>query len=272
MHQLVMRSPDFIGFTDACATGMGGVWSSGNKQLDNIVWRFQFPPDIAAEVVSTKNPKERLTNSDLEMAAALVHFAVLASNTSLKDASSLIYSDNSPTVAWCSRMADKSKSKIAGRLLRGFAMLQRKIHSSPVLVLHVGGDDNKMADFASRCYNTPLRNATNTEFLSTFNKFFPQQDGIWKTADLPTETISVVIKCLRGRRLEMQEWTTPSVSTIGGIGSPTASCPTPPPTLLAFPNRKNTKCSSVLRHGSGRVCSEMEKKCEWDRWMSLCGM
>ena len=30
MVQLVKRSPDFVGYTDACATGMGGVWFSGN--------------------------------------------------------------------------------------------------------------------------------------------------------------------------------------------------------------------------------------------------
>ena len=41
--QLVKRSPDFVGYTDACATGMGGVWFSGNENLDNLCWRVPFP-------------------------------------------------------------------------------------------------------------------------------------------------------------------------------------------------------------------------------------
>ena len=65
MVQLVKRSPDFVGYTDACATRMGGVWFSGNERLENLCWRFQFPKDIVDEVISDVNPKGRLTNSDL---------------------------------------------------------------------------------------------------------------------------------------------------------------------------------------------------------------
>ena len=103
MVQLVKRSLGFVGYTDACATGMGGVWFSGNERLENLCWRVPFPKDIVDEVISDVNPKGRLTNSDLELAAALVHYDVLCFNTDMRSRSSAIFSDNTPTVAWCKK-------------------------------------------------------------------------------------------------------------------------------------------------------------------------
>ena len=50
-------------------------------------------------MISDVNPKERLTNSDLELAAELVHYDVLCLNTDMRSRSSEIFSDNTPTVA-----------------------------------------------------------------------------------------------------------------------------------------------------------------------------
>ena len=196
MVQLVKRSPGFVGYTDACATGMGGVWFSGNKRLENLCWRVPFPKDIVDEVISDVNPKGRLTNSYLELAAALVHYDVLCLNTDMRSRLSAIFSDNTPTVAWCTKMADNSISPVAGRLLRGFSMFQRQELSAPVLLAHVIGDENKMADYSSRSYNTVLITATNTQFLAVFNSTFPIQDVTWTSASLPTEIISNVISSL----------------------------------------------------------------------------
>ena len=100
MVQLVKRSPDFVGYTDACATGMGGVWFSVNKKLDNLCWRVPFPKDIVNEVIPDVNPKGRLINSDLELVAALVHYDVLCLNTGMRRRLSAIFSDNTTMVAW----------------------------------------------------------------------------------------------------------------------------------------------------------------------------
>ena len=93
-------------------------------------------------MISDVNPKGRLTNSDLELAAALVHYDFLCLNTNMRSRSSAIFSYNTPTVAWCTKMADNSSSPLVGMLLRGFAMLQKKELSSPVLLAHVAGDKN----------------------------------------------------------------------------------------------------------------------------------
>ena len=129
-------------------------------------------------------------------------------------------------------MADKSISPVAGRLLRGFAMLQRQELSAPVLLAHVAGDENKMADYASRSYNTVLSTATNTQFLAVFNSTFPIQDSTWTSAALSTEIISDVISLLRGRWLAMREWTTLSDQATGSTGKNIAQNPAPTSTIL----------------------------------------
>ena len=106
--------------------------------------------DDVDEVISDVNLKGRLTNSDLQLAAALVHYDVLCLNTGMRSRSSEIFSYNTVTVAWCTKMADNSISPVAGRLLCGFAMLQQQYISASVLLAHVAGDDHKMADYASQ--------------------------------------------------------------------------------------------------------------------------
>ena len=59
MVQLVKISPDLVGYTDACATGMGGFWFSGNKILENLCWRVPFPKDIFDEVISDVHHSDR---------------------------------------------------------------------------------------------------------------------------------------------------------------------------------------------------------------------
>ena len=133
-----------------------------------------------------------------------VHYDVMCLNTDMRRRSSAIFSDNTPTIACCTKMADNSSSPVAGRLLRGFAMLERQEISSPVLLGHVSGEENKMADYASRSYNTLLRTATNTQLLAVFNSTFPIQGVTWTIAALPIKIISNFISSMIGRRLEMR--------------------------------------------------------------------
>ena len=102
------------------------------------------------DVISNVNLRGGINNSDLELAAALVHYDGLCLNTDMRSRLSSIFSDITPTVAWFTKMADNSRSPVAGRLLRGFVMLQRQELSSPVLLAYVAGNENKMANCASR--------------------------------------------------------------------------------------------------------------------------
>ena len=70
--------------------------------------------------------------------------------TSIAGTQAAIGSDNTPTVAWSTRMASRSGSPISFRLLRGLAMRQRVNRSAPTAVFHVAGLQNILADVASR--------------------------------------------------------------------------------------------------------------------------
>ena len=213
------------------------------------------------------NPKGRLTNSDLESAAALVHYDFLCLNTDIHSRSSETFSDNTPTLSWCKKIVDNSISPIARRLLRGFAMLHRQELSAPVLLAYVAVDENKMADYASRLYNTLLRTATNTQFLAVFNSTFPIHGGTWTSAALPTEIILNVISSLHGSRLVMRVWTILIEQANGSTGKNITKKSAPTSTSCISIKRN---CLSSLLHGSGQESSGMEKECVWDQWMLLC--
>ena len=43
----------------------------------NLVWRHPWPVDVTAELVSTTNPNNTITNSDLELAILVLEEAAL---------------------------------------------------------------------------------------------------------------------------------------------------------------------------------------------------
>ena len=50
--ELSPGEPAFIGYVDACKTGVGGVWLSGTQSIKPRVWRFKWPADISNNLVS----------------------------------------------------------------------------------------------------------------------------------------------------------------------------------------------------------------------------
>jgi hypothetical protein len=73
------------------------------------------------------------------MAAVLLHYMVLQKEVEMQFARAGVLSDNTPTVAWTTRMADKSQSPTAGRLLRGLAAIQRASQAGPLTVASIAG-------------------------------------------------------------------------------------------------------------------------------------
>jgi hypothetical protein len=153
VRELVQQTLGYTGYCDASAFGAGGVWFGAEQRLDPIVWRVQWPKDVTATVVSTTNPDGTLTNSDLELAGVFLHEAVLEAALGpnlMRHAQIAIGCDNSPAVAWTTRMATRSASSVSFRLLKGLAMRQRLTRSAPPAVFHVAGSANILADVASR--------------------------------------------------------------------------------------------------------------------------
>jgi hypothetical protein len=153
------------------------VWFSGDLHLEPRVWRVAFPSDISSQVISNSNPTGTLTNSDLEMAAVLLHYMVLQQCTPMKHKRAGTFSDNTPTVAWSTQMADWSQLPTAGRLLRGLAAIQRETQAGPYTMVSVAGKKNQMADMASRSFHLDDDLLFLTHFHHSFP--FPQQQS-WK--------------------------------------------------------------------------------------------
>ena len=218
---LLPAAPHYIGYCDASAFGAGGVWFSGTCPLPETVWRLQWPPDITAAVVSDSNPAGTLTNSDLELAAVVLHLNTLESVApSLRHKHILVHSDNTPSVAWVTKMATKTaKSDAAHRLIRGMAIRQRMLESAPVSITHVAGVDNALADIASR----PITQLDDdTAFLTHFDCNFPLQNRYWQRASPRPAQLYNVILTLRGQRLTLQRWTGQSEPAAGAGGASTA--------------------------------------------------
>jgi hypothetical protein len=201
---LPAHDPDYIGYCDANAFGAGGVWFSGTSPVPETVWLLQWPLDITAAVISESNPTWALRNSDLKMAAVVLQVNVLEPLVPLMHQKSMsIHSDNTPSVAWLTKMAIKTaNSDAAHRLVRRLEFCQQMLHSAPVSITHVAGLDNNLADIASQAI-TQLDD--NHAFLTHFDNLFPLQERFWHGP--PHAQLSNVISTLRGQRLTMQWWT-----------------------------------------------------------------
>ena len=261
VRELVIRMPHYVGYHDAAAEGAGGVWFSLVHEMPPFVWRLAFPIDIATDVVSLERPHGKVSNSDLELAAEVLAIGILLAKAPFTKWEPLgTLCDNTPTVSWIEKMASKSLSPTAGRLLRGLAFMLHHYHAGRVTTVHVPGQDNIMADIASRpskahaLFRCATPTLSDPDFLSAFNRMFPlPQQAQWSFAMVPLWLKSNVFETLRGKRLDLRLWTGPSGTGFGKRGRSTA-CSTPrtstarscPPPMLAT-------CSSPLLLPCGRA-------------------
>ncbi len=224
--EILIDIPCYVGYHDAAAKGAGGVWFSLGHQMPPVVWRLAFPLDIAQDVVSLSNPDGSITNSDLELAAEVLAVGVLFAKASfIKHQPIGTLWDNSPTVSWIEKMASKSRSPTAGRLLRGLAFMLYCHHAGWLTTVHVHGKDNIMADIAScpskahALFQAEHPVSSDHEFVSAFDTTFPlPQQQAWQLAMVPLRLKSNVFETLRGKRLELQQWTVPCAIATGAHG------------------------------------------------------
>jgi len=148
---LIPALADYSGYCDASKAGAGGIWVGLNRALPPIVWQVPFPPDIQAAVISEANPRGCISNSDLEMMGLLLQWLVLERFGTLQHAHVACWCDNTPTVAWATRLLS-TKATTAARILRILALRMLACQTSPMTTQHITGTLNTMADFASRLF------------------------------------------------------------------------------------------------------------------------
>jgi hypothetical protein len=151
VREIVIDMPCYVGYHDAAAKGAGGVWFHLGHAMPPVVWRLAFPPDIAQDVISLSIPKGSITNSNLELAVEVLAIGVLLAKAPvIKHQPIGTLCDKTPTVSWIEKMASKSRSPMAGRLLCGLAFMLYCHHAGRLTTVHVPGKDIIMADIASR--------------------------------------------------------------------------------------------------------------------------
>ena len=193
LAEIVQRYASALGFTDASGLGAGGVWINPNADGHNFVWRFEWPADIVSDLVSWDNPRGRITNSDLELAALVLQeavFPLICPNWAWH--APVTGSDNTPTVSWTFKEAATINPVVAD-LLRIRSIINRNATITPSVCYHPGVD-NTMADDASRKFTL-----CSNSFMSFFNrKYHPQQSPCsWTLCHPPIEVLSSVISALR---------------------------------------------------------------------------
>ena len=101
VYKITPGDTQYIVFTDTLELGAGCVWMSGTYHLYPIVWSVLFPAEVRNRLVTNKNRKGDITNSDLELTGMLLVCLILeAVMPDLNHCHNGMFFDNPPTVAW----------------------------------------------------------------------------------------------------------------------------------------------------------------------------
>ena len=198
--QLVINYPDYLGHSDSCGIGTGGVWTSGLKSIKPFLWQLRWPDDIIKSLISAGNPNGHITINDLELAGLVLNWLALeCQDVPLAFHHIGALCDNTSAVSWAHTLRTSS-SLIAGRLLRLLGLRIHARQASSLVPLHIAGDQNTMADIVSRAFKDGKYFAAENNQTHYFNVHFPlPQNTSWTEFHIPKELTSRVISCLRGQ-------------------------------------------------------------------------
>ena len=211
------------------------------------VFRYKWPLDIKAAIVSDTNPGGTITNSDLEMAALFMLWLIIEEVCpSLRHKHVALFSDNSPTVAWVQKMAAKG-SVVAAQLLRALAFRVAKAEASPLTPLHIPGKENAMTDIPSRSFGSEPKwhCPFDEDLLRLYNASFPLKQNSWTVFTPSAALTTKVTYVLRMQVSTLAEWrnlksagrfTSAIGAVTSGLWGLTLSYRTPPTTTASEPS------------------------------------
>ena len=193
LAEIVRREPTHLGFCDASRLGAGVVWLDTSHLGQDLVWRHSWPADIIADLISSVNGEGTITNSNLELAALVLHEeTLLAAVPEARLAAPHSVLDNNPTVSWSTKEASTINPVVADLLcLR--ALHSRQFFINPSVFYHPG-IENRMADDAYRLFEL-----SDTSLLTHMSYVYPQSQISWTISLPPPDLLSCVISTLRRR-------------------------------------------------------------------------
>jgi len=255
---LVAAPPSFGGYCDTSKHGAGGVWFGYHRTLPPIAWRVQFPDNISNNVVSAANPKGTISNSDLEMTGMLLAWLVLETIVDLKHAHVWLGCDNTPSVAWASRLL-ATKAPVAARILCILTLRMMACQASPLTAASIPGIVNTMVDVTSRSFTS---HPCPQSFLLHFTQTFPlPQNASWNICQLPEATTGRIFSTLSTNTSQM-EWSrqpTKHATVIGRSGENSFG-PISTPTFKKWMRSKKLASYKFLLNGCGRETTDEDLK------------
>ena len=225
IHELVPAvNAHYIGASDACQRGMGGVWFDESAAPHApIVWRYAFPSPIQNAMVTPTNPNGTISISDLELAALIAQKDILATHHDVAERTLWIATDNRAALSWSDKGSATSTAARA-YLLRYNALHQREYRYIATHD-HIAGKANVMADDASRLWDL-----NDSALLSHFESTYPQASP-WRMLTLKPSTALILTGALYKRRpphgSPLNVSTPPPVHGSFGLPSVEASTLTP---------------------------------------------
>jgi hypothetical protein len=260
LQELVPSTPAYIGASDACIQGMGGVWfdATADEHSPPMLWRAPFSPAIQGALVTSDNPNGTLSISDLELTAMIAHKEVLATSRPIAERTIWMATDNRAAMSW-SHKGSATSTAARAYLLRLNSLHQRQ-HRYVPLHNHIAGKANAMADDASRRWDL-----SNADLLSHFNSQFPQAYP-WQLCQLPHATNSALtgaLFCKRPTRA-FPDSVSPPLTPPGDYGPPSAIRST---SILTASHATPSHFSSSLHSGSAMAPSRPAVgPCDLARW------
>jgi Reverse transcriptase (RNA-dependent DNA polymerase). len=156
--ELVPLLPSALGYHDASGSGGGGVWfpaehliPRGSPRQQPLLWRYQWPPEIQARLITDKNPHGTISISDLELAGGILHLDAICKSYDIRERTLLSKTDNLATLFW-QRKGSTTSHQVPPYLLRLLGMHQRLHHYVPRHD-YIPGGSNPLADDASRLFH-----------------------------------------------------------------------------------------------------------------------
>jgi hypothetical protein len=191
------RTPVHEGRVRRREKGLGGVHfvPRPNGDVVPLLWRSQWPTSIASKLVSTSNPMGTITNSELELAATIAQFDVLAQHCDVHSHTVHNLSDNAATVAWQQKGAASTSGPVA--FLHRLHALHQRHHRYLSLHDFITGVANILSDQCSRIFHL-----TDSQLIAHFNSSFPHT-MYWQMCPVQNETLSALISALLARKTDL---------------------------------------------------------------------
>ena len=206
------------------------------------MWRHSWPADIIANLVSSSNREETITNSDLELAALVLHKDILiVAVPDARLAAPCSGSNNTPTVSWSTKEASATNSVVAN-LLCLHAPHLRQLFVNPSFFYHPF-IDNHMAYDASHLYDL-----SDTYLLAHMYDSYPQPQSLWKLSLLPPYLLSCVISTLRRK-----PWEQELHKMLSGRGSTSSGATSAAPSRSILLSKIHMSLASRVSKSTGTV-------------------